>query len=363
MYTIVQQFDIERQVPAGIDTCIQGIVRHQYLLSGSLQILGSTTNSEHSLGDPLTTSPAEVDFVPVVNLDHSNQVRAIPHSVRLMAGVARYAASKLRASDAIQAHRLEVGVACHALAPKVPSIQFLHPDGVTSNQTGSDSFWRFAPWAYGSIEKLLKRAERVVVFNPDGASRLQEAGVNAVFAPTWYDENTYYGPREPRGSGRTALWVGRIESQKDPLLALEVLSSLSPDWRLMVVGSGSMTGQMARAVHEMNLSSRVEFVGPVPRTMVAELMRSADVLLMTSHYEGVPRVMMEALACGLPVAATQESDTINVLPSDCVAMDRNPASLRSCVEKAVGRSSKECSDSVNQYSEAKVLEAIYGSLV
>jgi glycosyltransferase involved in cell wall biosynthesis len=99
--------------------------------------------------------------------------------------------------------------------------------------------------------------------------------------------------------------VGRIDPEKNPLLMLDVVERLDRRWRLAVVGSGPLLGEMQRAVVERDLAGRVELLGYVPNG--EELWRvyaSSHAFLHVSLTEGHPMVFFEAESAGLPIVAT-----------------------------------------------------------
>lgn len=115
--------------------------------------------------------------------------------------------------------------------------------------------------------------------------------------------------------------VGTIKPPKDYLLAMRVLRRLidaDPSWRVICVGDeapNAPTGYKAHVLAEwdrLGLQEFVRFVGA--RRDVPELMASCDVLLVTSVHEGFPNVVLEAMACGTPVASTDYSDVRRILP-------------------------------------------------
>ena len=80
--------------------------------------------------------------------------------------------------------------------------------------------------------------------------------------------------------------------------------SLRDRSKLVVVGTGEMEGKARELVKEKGLDDKVTFMGPLPPGKVAELMRNSHALLLTSHFEAGPRVVLEAIASGLPVVST-----------------------------------------------------------
>lgn len=98
------------------------------------------------------------------------------------------------------------------------------------------------------------------------------------------------------------LVVGRLESMKGHVRLLRALSRLTAfDWRLKIVGGGSMARELLAEVHHLGLSSRVELAGYLKDTRPEY--EHADLVVISSYYEGLPNVLIEALACGCPVLA------------------------------------------------------------
>ena len=105
--------------------------------------------------------------------------------------------------------------------------------------------------------------------------------------------------------GHTLLWVGRIASDKSPLEAVDVLSRVRasvPDVRLVMAGpieDVSKEAIEARAA-ELGMADAVSLAGNVDHEDMPAMLRTGDLLLFTSHFEGYPVALAEAKASGLP---------------------------------------------------------------
>ena len=98
------------------------------------------------------------------------------------------------------------------------------------------------------------------------------------------------------------LYVGRLESEKNPALALWAFATAVPQSACLIfIGTGSESAYLQKRAHELGVADRVFFEG---ERDVAPYFALADLVLVTSHYEGYGLVIVEALAAGKPVLAT-----------------------------------------------------------
>ena len=122
--------------------------------------------------------------------------------------------------------------------------------------------------------------------------------------------------------------VGRLESQKNPLLLVQAFAALNnPRIHLIMLGEGSLREQLAAYIREHGLERRVHLLGK--RNEVPECLAASDVFVLSSNWEGNPLAVMEAMAAGLPVVGTAvggvpelvESGRQGILvpPGDCAA--------------------------------------------
>jgi glycosyltransferase involved in cell wall biosynthesis len=112
-----------------------------------------------------------------------------------------------------------------------------------------------------------------------------------------------------RWSGKlTLLSVTRLDPEKNPALLLHVISKLrgsDPRWRLVIAGEGPLRAQLLEEIERRGLSGVVELRGEVENgPELWSLYRRAHAFLHVSLTEGLPQVLFEALAAGLPIVAT-----------------------------------------------------------
>ena len=142
------------------------------------------------------------------------------------------------------------------------------------------------------LARRYRRGRRVL---PISVSLIPAAQVPA--AAELPDRN-YAGPL-------TALSVGRLEAEKNPLMLADVLAELDPSWRLVVCGEGPLEASLRERLGELGLADRAELRGYVPIDGgLSELYRESHALLHVSWTEGVPQILFESFAAGLPIVAT-----------------------------------------------------------
>jgi teichuronic acid biosynthesis glycosyltransferase TuaC len=104
-------------------------------------------------------------------------------------------------------------------------------------------------------------------------------------------------------AGPVVLSVGWLAPQKSFDLVIRAAAAL-PDTLLVIVGEGPEKAALQRLARDLQTDERVRFLGTMPQQRLATVYNAADVLVLASAREGLPNVVLEALACGTPVVAT-----------------------------------------------------------
>jgi glycosyltransferase involved in cell wall biosynthesis len=113
-----------------------------------------------------------------------------------------------------------------------------------------------------------------------------------------------------------SLFVGRLHAQKgiDSLAAeIDRLAPAATNRKLLIVGDGPLRHQVKRLCERIG-ADRVRWLGWQPE--IGPFMRAARVLLLPSHYEGLPNVVLEAMASGLPVVFSRVEGSGELFPND-----------------------------------------------
>jgi glycosyltransferase involved in cell wall biosynthesis len=102
--------------------------------------------------------------------------------------------------------------------------------------------------------------------------------------------------------------VGRLTPAKGQRVLVDAasrLASAGQAFRLVIVGAGPDEAQLRDAVHSYGLDDRVEFTGALNQQQVLDWYARADAFVLPSFAEGIPVVLMEAMACGIPCVTTR----------------------------------------------------------
>ncbi len=117
-----------------------------------------------------------------------------------------------------------------------------------------------------------------------------------------------YGGLEKKRYGKNILFVGRLSAVKGAPLLLETFANILPDHptaQLTIVGDGEDRAALEQHADALGLKDAVQFMGYRNQAEVADLLRQSDMLVLPSFAEGVPVVLMEAMASRIPVIASQ----------------------------------------------------------
>ncbi len=98
----------------------------------------------------------------------------------------------------------------------------------------------------------------------------------------------------------TFITVGRLEKQKNHQLLLKAMSHIEA--KLYIIGDGVLRGELEKQIEDLGLSEKVFLLGR--KTNPYKYISKADCFVFSSNYEGFPNVLLEALACELPIVST-----------------------------------------------------------
>jgi len=244
--------------------------------------------------------------------------------------------------DLVHAHFWMSGVASvqavRALPVPPPVVQTFHALGVVKrrHQGAADTS---PPARIDAERQLLHDVDHVIATCTDEVRELRELGLPAgrsSVIPCGVD-TTRFAPAAGRRAGRRLVTVGRMVPRKGYDTVIEALAQV-PDAELLVVGGPSAAGldddpEIARlraVARSAGVADRVVFTGAVSPDEVARVLRSCDVAVTGAWYEPFGIVPVEAMACGLPVVATDvggHRDTVRPDRTGELVPPRDPQAL------------------------------------
>ena len=204
----------------------------------------------------------------------------------------------------IHNHIAEAAGSVTMLAARIAGIPFsftLHGPGIFNDVRRWRLDEKIARARFVACISQYARAQAMLLAGPEHWSKL--AIVHCGVTPERYRRD----PRAPGDPGKRLLFVGRLAAVKGVPVLLEALRGLvarHPELHLTLIGDGPDRAGLERAAGQAGLAGHVSFTGYLSQAAVAELLKQADLFVLPSFAEGVPVVLMEAMAAGLPVVAT-----------------------------------------------------------
>jgi len=140
--------------------------------------------------------------------------------------------------------------------------------------------------------------------------------------------------------------IGRLDPIKGYPLLLEACARLGAkgvDWNLELVGDGPLRGDLERLARDLGIEARVRFAGALAADDIPALLRRMNLFVVSSFMEGLPVVLMEAMAAGLPVVATRVAGVTELVEEGVSGFLAPPGSveeLQGALERAMAARSR-----------------------
>lgn len=327
-----------------------------------------------------------IEFMPLIELADDNVRGLIPTTLKYTAALL----GKNFSSEFMHFYRLEYALATSTWSgEKSLSIQNDTRKQMDASACKDAILWQKFPQVYFALENwLIWQFERIYSCHTESLHfyRQQYPQISDRFEhlKNTVDLELFY-PLSPEGktaerqslagelgladNTRFALCVNRLHPQKDPLLLIRAFAQLNrPDVHLLIAGDGELRSAVEVEIAKLGIGNNVTLLGMIPPETVAQLYRLSSVFVVSSAYEGVPIVALEALACGVPVVGTEcgEIPLILTAQSGIMCRDRSPVTMAEALERILSNPNAypvaACTAAAYPYSAEKVVSEVYQSM-
>ena len=194
-----------------------------------------------------------------------------------------------------------------------PDIVHTHAFKMTSIVAGINKNFKHVSTIHGSKKNIHPFLQSDFIFGVSEKSLGNLSLRNSQVLENWVDENRFKNFK--RSEGEYALYLGRFEAVKN-------LQRLIKSWqnikeKLLLVGDGKQKKEIISFVRFNGLENIVSI--DESSDNVSKILEKAKVLIISSDREGSPKVVYEALYCGVPVLSTDCGNLKDLLPSSCVS--------------------------------------------
>jgi glycosyltransferase involved in cell wall biosynthesis len=212
------------------------------------------------------------------------------------------------------------------------------------------------------LKYVLRAASFVVVFTQDQRAEMhQQYGIamdRLRALPNGVEQKFYRDrPRTLHAKPRL-VFVGRLQIQKNLQMLLRALDGVSEQFQTTLVGDGIQAAELKALAKDLKLQN-VTFAGRADGAKLHQYYQDADVFVLPSEREGMPLVLLEAMAMGLPIVATnvtgnrdvvQDGKNGYLVPLDDIAAFRKALQKATASQTAYIRLSQQSRTLSNQYS-------------
>jgi glycosyltransferase involved in cell wall biosynthesis len=181
-------------------------------------------------------------------------------------------------------------------------------------------------------------------------------------------DHEIFFPSPYEGRQPQIVCVGNLRWQKDYENLVEAFAPLAlefPAWSISIFGEGPLRANIKEAIAKHNLSSCIKLKGMQSQQDISDAMRSASIFVISSKSEGFPKALIEGMASGLAVVATDAGDCGAVLEGiTTVVPSGRPSELRQAIRKLIKNPklrkeiAAKCLDRAKDYSWLNVVTVV-----
>ena len=146
--------------------------------------------------------------------------------------------------------------------------------------------------------------------------------------PNWIDTKKF-SPLYSQNNRNGVLYVGRLEPEKNPKILVESMIGINK--KLTLIGSGSLKYEIINLAKKYNVE--IEIINPVPNHELVNYYRECSVYIIPSFYEGNPKTLLEAMACGCAVIGSNVIGIKEIIKKEIGFLFNDVSELRDAMRK------------------------------
>ncbi|HUM16459.1 MAG TPA: glycosyltransferase family 4 protein [Candidatus Nitrosotalea sp.] len=185
------------------------------------------------------------------------------------------------------------------------------------------------------VERLgLRHAAAVIATTPELAERASRLARRVELIPNGVDTTLFRPVRPPENKPKRILYVGRLSEEKNLGAIVTATGYVGDRVMAVMVGSGHLRGPLESQAKELGVV--VEFPGVVDQRRLPAVYGSADAFVLASFTEGHPKVLLEAMACGVPCVASDCAGNRSLVTDGRTGLlfdPHQPKQLAACLER------------------------------
>ena len=244
-----------------------------------------------------------------------------------------------------------------AMARKIKSPPLVITSHGLVSQTAP--YWLNKIYLHTVAKWTFSTADKVICYTDYEKNELTTMGIDPNKVEVIHNGiNTDLFTPSKRGShNMQILWVGRFVKGKGIkylIDAFDVLIKQYPELRLVMIGSGIEKDKIKEKIHKLQLNNIImkDFI---PNSEMVKVYQNSDVFVLPSLEEGIPRTILEAMACGIPVVCTELPQLVNIVEGCGLLVPvKNSQALAEGISRVV--SNRELAQKFGRNGRDKVVE-------
>ena len=199
-------------------------------------------------------------------------------------------------------------------------------------------------------------------------------GKHLVYVPNGVDMNRFFDQKRQRKKQLVA--VGTLKWQKGYEYLLQSVKEVFakyPEYRLVIIGEGPLRKQLQDLVDNLGIGDKLDFLKRLTHQQVAVVLNESNIFVMSSVSEGFPKALVEAIACGTPVVATDVGSCREIVNGvGFIVKPRDSRKLKEALTRLIEDEglrtdfSRKCKEVAKRYAwkrTSEIVESEYRKLV